>query len=76
MKFTTRDNDNDKYSINCASLISGGGAWWFNYCLESHLNGAYYHNPAVSYATGIIWYHWKGWEYSLKFTEMKTRRNK
>ena len=74
MKFTTRDNDNDNDWTNCASKYSG--AWWFNSCFDSHLNGAYYHNPAVSIARGIIWYYWKGYYYSLKFSEMKTRRNK
>ena len=74
MKFTTRDNDNDNDPSNCASIFIG--AWWFNYCFDSHLNGAYYHDPAVIFARGIIWYHWKGYYYSLKFSEMKTRRNK
>ena len=66
-KFSTRDNDNDSYpSLNCAQYYNG--AWWFNACFHSHLNGLYHHN-------GIIWRHWKGPLYSLKFTEMKTRRN-
>ena len=30
MYFTTRDKDNDNYSLNCASVKSGG--WWFNNC--------------------------------------------
>ena len=74
MKFTTRDNDNDNSpSFNCVLRYHGG--WWFNYCLYSHLNGAYHHNPAIIYDKGIIWNSWKGGGYSLKFTEMKTRRN-
>ena len=73
MKFSTRDNDNDNYSGNCAHIRHG--AWWFNACIHSHLNGPYYHNPVVSLANGIIWRFWKGFKYSLKFTEMKTRRN-
>ena len=77
MKFTTRDNDNDNntrnWENNCAKYWHG--AWWFNYCFYSHLNGLYHHNPVISLPYGIIWYHWKGWYYSLKFTEMKTRRN-
>ena len=73
MKFSTRDNDNDNYSGNCAQYYQG--AWWFNYCFSSHLNGLYYHNPVHSSANGTVWPSWKGWYYSLKFTEMKTRRN-
>ena len=73
MKFSTRDNDNDNWSDNCVRYVHG--AWWFNDCYHSHLNGPYNHNPVISSEKGIIWYHWKGQSYSLKFTEMKTRRN-
>ena len=31
--------------------------------------------PVINPYNGIIWYTWKGSEYSLKFTEMKTRHN-
>ena len=71
MKFTTRDNDNSGH--NCA--LNWHGGWWLNNCLESNLNGPYYHNPALIHNNGIIWSDWKGYSYSLKFTEMKTRRN-
>ena len=75
MKFSTRNNDNDNsYGGNCAD--NWNGAWWFNRCLQSHLNGPYYSNPTEAGGwSGIIWYDWKGDSYSLKFTEMKTRRN-
>ena len=73
-KFTTRDNDNDNRSNqNCA--IRWHGAWWFNSCFWSHLNGPYRHNPVIDYKKGITWRYWKGFYYSLKFTEMKIRRN-
>ena len=74
MKFSTRDNDNDNSSTNCAQ--DHNGAWWFNACQQSHLNAPYYTNPTEA-ATwrGILWLDWKGNDYTLKFTEMKTRRN-
>ena len=74
MKFSTKDNDNDKHVIlQCAA--HNKGAWWFNACFQSHLNGPYYHGGSVPTWHGIIWYDWKGDSYSLKFTEMKVRRN-
>ena len=43
--FSTHDNDNDKrFYDNCAEHYHG--AWWFNSCFESHLNGVYYHRGA------------------------------
>ena len=69
--FSTKDSDNSGGS--CA--ISWKGAWWFNACFQSHLNGPYHHGGSVSTWNGIIWYDWKGDSYSLKFTEMKVRRN-
>ena len=75
MKFSTRDNDNDNSSGTGNCALSYHGAWWFNHCFTSHLNGPYHHNPVISIVNGTIWYTWRGWYYSLKFTEMKTRRN-
>ena len=72
-KFSTGDNDNDNAGGNCA--LDFHGAWWFTSCFDAHLNGPYHHNPVISIENGTIWYDWKGWHYSLKFTEMKTRCN-
>ena len=70
MKFTTKDNDNDKYSdVNCA--IRYTGAWWYRNCYTSNLNGHYGDDNGTR---GIEWYYWKGWYYSLLFAEMKVRR--
>ncbi|XP_050407983.1 fibrinogen-like protein 1 [Patella vulgata] len=42
MMFSTHDKDNDgRYYDNCAKAYHG--AWWFNNCFDSHLNGKYYH---------------------------------
>ena len=71
MKFSTIDSDNDqRWSSNCAIRFKGG--WWFNNCLISDLNGVYA-GRRVSSVTNCVWYSFDGW-YSLKFTEMKTRR--
>ena len=65
-KFSTKDNDNDNYgSSNCATMWLG--AWWYNRCTHSNLNGEY----DRSSPQGITWFHWKyRWE-TLKFSEMK-----
>jgi len=35
MKFNTIDQDNDRYTSNCASVRGGG--WWYNACLHACL---------------------------------------
>jgi len=71
MSFSTKDQDNDKSSVNCA--VSYKGAWWYNGCHHSNLNGFYHHGTHSSYADGVNWYHWKGYKYSVKRVEMKIR---
>ena len=64
--FSTKDNDNDSWNHNCA--ISFQGAWWYNDCHTSNLNGLY---DGINYTQSIVWYFWKNrWE-PLKFSEMK-----
>ena len=68
-KFTTKDNDNDSTSsYNCA--VDRFGAWWYNACHVSNLNGHYGDDEKVK---GVNWLHWKVNTYSLPFTEMKVR---
>ncbi|XP_014090593.2 fibrinogen C domain-containing protein 1 [Bactrocera oleae] len=38
-KFSTHDRDNDNSARNCAKVHKG--AWWFERCYTSHLNGVY-----------------------------------
>ena len=72
-RFTTRDNDNDLRSENnCAQLFTG--AWWYNDCYASNLNGLYF-NTETTNIQSINWWTWKKAAISLQFTEMKTRRN-
>ena len=75
MKFSTKDNDNDNWSGG-SDAVYYKGAWWYNYNAQSNLNGRYYRKgQSVGSDGGIMWLDWKGGSYSLKFTEMKLRRN-
>ncbi|XP_060580117.1 fibrinogen-like protein 1 [Ruditapes philippinarum] len=72
MMFSTYDRDHDTYSSgNCAKARHG--AWWYNYCQFSNLNGRYYNLRGKLNNTGITWYYWKNTYYSLKKVEMKFR---
>ena len=68
MAFSTKDRDNDISSDNCA--VDYTGAWWYNGCYYSNLNGKYLGNKRDN--RGARWYHFRG-SVSLKFTEMKVR---
>ncbi|KAL9982299.1 hypothetical protein ACROYT_G004326 [Oculina patagonica] len=71
MQFSTKDNDNDIYSGNCAVLFQG--AWWYRGCHTSNLNGLYHGGQHDSRADGVNWVTFRGFYYSLKRTEMKLR---
>ena len=67
--FSTRDNGSES---TCARSFTG--AWWYKSCYYSSLNGRYF-NSATYNTQSTNWYTWKNAHISLKFTEMKTRRN-
>ncbi|KAG7999715.1 Fibrinogen C domain-containing protein 1 [Nibea albiflora] len=71
MQFTTKDRDLDQSENNCAAYYQG--AWWYRNCHTSNLNGQYLSGGHSSYADGVEWSSWTGWQYSLRFTEMKIR---
>ncbi|XP_005183353.1 ficolin-1 [Musca domestica] len=70
-KFSTYDQDNDSYEKACANEYTG--AWWYNACHHSNLNGRYLRATTKEYAQGINWYEFRGHNYSLKFVEMIIR---
>ena len=73
MKFSTWDREHDVYGpMNCAKERKS--AWWFNKCWSGYLNAPYYkaHQQPTTHA-GVAWYMWKGYNYALKFAEMKIR---
>jgi len=74
-KFSTRDQENDAWSGGSCAVTYKGGWWYGPGCHLSNLNGHYYHTGryTATYADGVVWYHWKGGRYSMRFTEMKIR---
>nr|XP_033771399.1 tenascin-X isoform X3 [Geotrypetes seraphini] len=66
--FSTRDRDYNRQILPCA--VSYRGAWWYRNCHYSNLNGMYSHSKDHQ---GITWYSWKGFDFSIPFTEMKLR---
>ncbi|CAG2196658.1 unnamed protein product [Mytilus edulis] len=71
-RFSTKDSDNDNHPGNCATLFPG--AWWFDYCVTSDLNGQYFLKTPDSAHRGVYWRSWKGINYSLKGSLMMMRR--
>ncbi|PIO16664.1 hypothetical protein AB205_0214450 [Aquarana catesbeiana] len=71
MQFSTLDQDNDPDTRHCAQDYKG--AWWYNQCHFSNLNGLYLPGNHGTYAVGINWRYGKGYNYSYKQSEMKIR---
>ena len=70
--FSTMDRDNDiDNGQSCAETMRG--AWWYEACTDSNLNGVYKH---VKDNNGyfIYWQKWKNNYFSLKTVEMKLKR--
>ncbi|XP_007521569.2 ficolin-1-like [Erinaceus europaeus] len=67
--FSTKDKGMD--SSRCAQVYQG--AWWYASCHLSNLNGHYLGGAHHSYANGINWNSWRGYNYSYRLSEMKLR---
>ncbi|XP_032789266.1 uncharacterized protein YMR317W [Daphnia magna] len=69
--FSTYNRDNDRSSLNCASMLKGG--WWWKSCGRG-LNGIYLTDPQdLTARQGIVWFRWRGWDYTLKRATMMIR---
>lgn len=71
MKFSTLDSDNDTWRGSCA--ITYSGAWWYNACHKSNLNGKYLRGETSEYATGMVWETFRGYHHSLKTSKIMIR---
>ncbi|XP_022094464.1 uncharacterized protein LOC110981295 isoform X2 [Acanthaster planci] len=73
MPWSTLDRDNDKDARQCAQVMRG--AWWYNNCQTSNLNGPYVEYPGYlsTNGQGIIWSSWPGQDDSLAKVQMKIR---
>ena len=69
MQFSTKDRDHSPGA--CAKRYHG--AWWYNNCHYSNLNGKYLNGKNRETAVGVVWYHFKGHYNSLRKSEMKVR---
>ncbi|KAM4696198.1 tenascin-X [Rhinophrynus dorsalis] len=68
MVFSTKDRDAQRRILPCS--VSYRGAWWYRNCHYANLNGVYGNSKDHQ---GINWFTWKGFEFSIPFTEMKIR---
>uniref|UniRef100_A0A904A303 Fibrinogen C-terminal domain-containing protein n=1 Tax=Anopheles quadriannulatus TaxID=34691 RepID=A0A904A303_ANOQN len=69
MKFSTKDRDNDILpNSNCA--VKYKGAWWYEGCHDSNLNGLY--RNSVS-GENMVWYYYKSSQAGLAYSRMLIR---
>ena len=73
--FSTLDQDNDFISTRHCARDMNKGAWWYKECSKSNLNGQYLRGQYTSATNydGVRWDAWRGYQYSLKFTQMMIR---
>ena len=69
MQFSTSDNNHDRHASRCAD--GHHGAWWYNACCQSNLNGRY--RSGSNGWDGVVWHTFLNNQVSLKFAQMKLR---
>nr|XP_057943793.1 fibrinogen like 1B isoform X2 [Doryrhamphus excisus] len=74
MQFSTRDQDNDRYTQGSCAQENNAG-WWYNRCHVANLNGKFYRRGKYKgqFDNGVVWGTWRGLWYSLRHTTMKVR---
>ena len=69
MQFSTKDRDHSPG--RCAKKFHG--AWWYNNCFYSNLNGKYPNGKNMDISVALVWFHFKGHQNSLRKYEMKVK---
>ena len=64
MEFSTNDQDNDGYYLQCSRSYKG--AWWYKNCNQSKLNGLYLNGSHLSNADGVNWLSFRGIKMKVK----------
>lgn len=71
-KFSTSDIDNDDASASCA--VARKGAWWYNECTWSNLNGMYGNGSCAAAGNCNFWYSLTNSFSGVKTSFMMVRR--
>ncbi|XP_025078915.1 angiopoietin-related protein 7-like isoform X2 [Pomacea canaliculata] len=69
-EFATKDHGRPR-ALTCA--LKYHGAWWYNDCYNSNLNGVYITNAPLPHLNGVTWFTFRQSYRSLKRAEMKIR---
>jgi len=73
MMFSTRDRDMDEEERrSCAKDCNG--AWWYNKCYYSNLNGLYINKMSYDDSENNVWRTWPGGMMNMKSSSMMIRK--